>query len=416
MTIETELTSLVTIYASYNEENKCYSSALNKETLLRLDSDFIKLINKLLLIEGPEKAQISRCYKKLALYFHTDHITSFNPETLWLEKNLSEGRNDGACFRTLRACYGKLTSPQDFKPIKFEEISSREDLKKWLEKLLADSRTFTERNLYASLLGLLKDSTGYFDEVGKIKSKGVKSLISFLPIVFISFGTIVFAEELFAVYALYFALLKGGQYIGTSKSRELKMFGDTLQKISVITATATTTLLARLIEMTFWTSRQCYDISLKIGSVLLSPLITFPSLDHSTSSEWGEGSLCKDLILASHNDSTRYNFKTPQLKMIAAPIESYIGLLEQQLFRNWRAGGGKYRALEAFLFRMRVIDKDDELDLKNKVSKTYEALNKVKKDSSVYTVGGNTASAVDRAERVIHLLQVDCTKQVAPMV
>lgn len=405
MAVETELKTLVSIYASYDGKKKIYLSNLSKETLLRLDADFIRLLNKLLLKDGPNKESIRKNYKALAVLFHTDRIHTFNPEIAWIEQNLSEDRNNGACFKTLLLCYGKLTSPQDFKPIQFSEITTREDLKKWLETLKNNSRTYTERNFYASLLGLLNESTGYFDEVGKIKPKGVRALISFLPMIFISFGTFVFAEELFAVYALYFALLKSGQYLETSQYDELRKLGDTLQKISAVTATATTTLLVRLIEMTFWASRQFYDVSLQIGSAILTPLITSSPNMKCQYDGMDEVSVCKDLVLASQNQSTYDNFTTPELKMIAAPIESYLGLLEQQFFKNWRAGGEKARSLHAFLLRMHVIDKDDALAVEDKINKVAEMLLLVKRDTNVYAEGSNTALAVDRAERVISLLK-----------
>ncbi|AUH72128.1 hypothetical protein [Legionella sainthelensi] len=408
MSIETELKTLVSIYASYDEEKKSYLSSLNKETLLRLDADFIRFINKLLLKDGPDKRKIRKNYKAIAVQFHPDHSCTFSPELGWLEQNLSEGRNDGACFKTLMLCYEKLTSPQDFKPIQFDEITTREDLKKWLEMLKNRSRTYTERNFYASLLGLLDESTSYFDEVGKIKPTGLRALISFLPMVFISFGTFVFAEELFAVYALYFALLKSGQFLESSQSKELQKLGETLQKISAVTATATTTLLVRLLEMTFWATRQFYDASLQIGSALLTPLIAVSSTTKHPE-EPNEVSICKELVLASQNQSTIENFRTPELKMIAAPIESYLGLLDQQFFKNWRAGGVKSRSLEAFLLHMRVIDKEGDLEVEEKIKKASERLLLVKQDSNVYN--GNTALAVDRADRVISLLKANMANQ-----
>lgn len=412
MTIETELETLVRIYAEYDEEKKCYTSNLDKTALLQLDIDYIRLINKFMLQDGPEKAKIHKNYKKLSIRLHPDHKEIFSPQIKWLEYNLSEGRNDGACFKTMRLCYEKLTSPQDFKPIKFDEINTREDLKLWLATLKKSSRTYTERNFYASLMDLLDESTGYFDEVGKIKPSGLRALVSFLPMIFISFGTFVFAEELFAVYSLYFVLLKSGQYLDDSNSRELRKLGNTLQKISVVTATATTTLLVRLIEMTFWASRQCYDVSLQIGSALFTPLISSTVAPRSQSTITDESSICQDLILASQNMTVNDNFKTPYLKMIAAPIESYLGLLEQQFFKSWRAGGEKARALQSLLFRMRVIDKDDDLTLEEKVEKAKAALELVKKNSVVYTEGGNTALAVDRAERVIVLLKSERVLQI----
>ncbi|MBI2785475.1 MAG: J domain-containing protein [Legionella longbeachae] len=407
MTIETELKTLVSLYSSYDAEKVSYLSNLDKEALLRLDADFIKLINKLLLKDGPDKIKIRKNYKRLTVCFHPDRKENFSPEIKWIEQNLSEARNDGACFKTLSVCYQKLFSPEEFKSIKFEDIDSQEDLKRWLETLKINARTFTERSFYTSLLDLLHESTDYFDKVGKIKPKGIRALVSFLPMIFISFGTFVFAEELFVVYALYFALLKSGQYFSRSGSKDLQELGYTLQTFSVVTATTTSTLLVRLVEMTFWASRQCYDLSLQIGSSILSPLIPGTSNKKFKNKESDENSICMDLILANKNISTSDNFQTAQLKMIAAPVESYLGLLNQQFFKNWRAGGDKSRALESFLLKMRVIDKDDELPVEEKIEKAYSALDLIKKNPVVYSQGGSTALAVDRAERVIILLKTN---------
>src|ERR1044072_9602091 len=116
MTIEAELKSLVSIYAKYNEEKKEYATHSNTELLLQLDSDFIKLINKLLLKDGPDKKKIEINYRKLALYFHPDRRNAFIPEVKWLEHTLSNDK----CFQTLHLCYEKLTSPEHFKPIQFD--------------------------------------------------------------------------------------------------------------------------------------------------------------------------------------------------------------------------------------------------------------------------------------------------------
>ncbi|MGL5741544.1 MAG: hypothetical protein ACRCXC_02810 [Legionella sp.] len=99
--------------------------------------------------------------------------------------------------------------------------------------------------------------------------------------------------------------------------------------------------------------------------------------------------------------------------MIAAPIESYLGLLDQQFFKNWRAGGDKARALDAFLLMLRVIDKSENLQLEDKIEGAYKALEMIKKDEAVYTEGGKTALAVDRANQVINLVKEDSVMQLA---
>lgn len=406
MTIDAELKSLVCLYAKYDEEKKCYINNPNIEMQEQLKINFDKLLDKLLLKDGPDKRKIESNYRKLALYFHPDRKNIFLPEVVWLEENLSDGISDTICFKSLSLCYEKLTAPEHFKPIQFDEINSLDDLEKWLVHLRQYSRSYTERTLYESLLGLLHESCAYYDEIGAIRPNALKKLVSFLPVVFLSFGYAVFAEELFSVYALYFVLLKGGQYLSTNNSRDLKKLGNTLQKMSIISATATTTLLVRLSEMTFWASRQCYDMSLQIGATLITPLLHFPTeKKHKYSAPDEMTNLCRDLILVSQHSSKKTHFKTPQLKMIAAPIESCIGLLEQQFFRNWRVGGEKHRELNSFLLRMRVFDKDDTLSIEEKIIQAQKALDLVKKNEEVYVEGSRTALAIDQAERVINLLK-----------
>ena len=411
MTMQEELASLVKIYAQFDAEKKCYTSKLNKAALLRLDADFIKLINKRLLADGPEKDKLLKNYRKMSLYFHPDRKPLFLPEVVWLEKNLAEG-DSGICFKSLGSCYEKLTTPQKFKELSFGDIKSREDCRKWLENLKSKAGTYTARSFCDSLIGLLDESGGFFDEVGKIKPKGLRTLLTFMPMIFASYGTIIFAEELFAVYALYFLMLKGGQYLGTSDFREMRQLGETLQNISVFTATATTTVLVRLLEMTFWASHRCYALSLKVGASLLDPLLSAPAKTAQAGGAPAGDNFCKDLILASKNLTKGRQFRTPELKVIAAPFEAYLGLNEQQFFVTLRAGNTKRLKVEDFLLRMRVLDLS-LAPIETKLVEAQKALKTLKLNKKVYTAGGKTADAVDCAEKLITLLiesELSCGK------
>ncbi len=403
MTMETELKKLVEIYAKYNTEKECYVSYLDKPALLRLDADFIKFLNQQLLADGASKEHLLKNYKRLVLYFHPDRCSSFLPEVAWLEHNLSEGNDDGICFKTLKTCYDKLENPEQFKEISFEDIKSRSDCRKWLESLRNSAGSYTSRSFCDSLIGLLDESGGFFDEVGMIKPKGVRTLLTFMPMIFASYGAIIFAQELFAVYTLYFLMLKGGQYLERSDVTEMKQFGRTLQDISVITATATTTFIVRLLEMTFWISHQCLDAGLQIGSSIFKPLLPMSSPDQSANVENVTENLCRDLILASQNLSEGMQFNTPELKVIAAPLEAYKNLNEQQFFRSLRPGWTKGLKIDDFLFKMRALDREPQ-SVTEKIAIAQKELEKLKKNKDVYTEGGKTAKAIDTAEKVITLL------------
>ncbi|HAT8222273.1 TPA: J domain-containing protein, partial [Legionella pneumophila] len=391
----------VRLYAEWDTTNNCYKSQLDKDTLLRLERDFARFVNQQLLIDGPEKEKIVKNYKRLTLCFHPDHTSGFSPEVAWLEKNLSQSMNNGACFKILGLCYEKLISPEKFKDSGLGDIKSKDDFKQWLESLRSKATTYSGQSFCDSLIDLLDQSSGFFDDTGKIKPKGLRVLLRFIPVVFASYGTFLFAEELFAIYALYFILLKGGQYLESTESSQLKKIGSTLQEISIITATASTTLLVRLLEMTFWASRQFLDASIQIGSAILKPML--PSPETKEKSEFDTAAnLCRDLILASHNTSEGMQFKTPELKVISAPLESYLGLNAQQFFGDLRIGREKRLKVEAFLFKMRVLDSLPN-PLEEKLVEAQKELDKIKKDAKVFT--SNTAKAVKEAEQVISMLQ-----------
>lgn len=222
MTIERELKDFVRLYAEWDTTNNCYKSQLDKDTLLRLERDFARFVNQQLLIDGPEKEKIVKNYKRLTLCFHPDHTSGFSPEVAWLEKNLSQSMNNGACFKILGLCYEKLISPEKFKDSGLGDIKSKDDFKQWLESLRSKATTYSGQSFCDSLIDLLDQSSGFFDDTGKIKPKGLRVLLRFIPVVFASYGTFLFAEELFAIYALYFILLKGGQYLESTESSQLK--------------------------------------------------------------------------------------------------------------------------------------------------------------------------------------------------
>ncbi|CEG56434.1 hypothetical protein [Legionella fallonii] len=399
MTTEKELETLVKIYAKYDADKKGYVSQLDKPALLRLDADLAKFFNQQLLADGAGKEQLKNNYKRLTLYFHPDRSHLFLPTVTWLENNLSEGSNDGICFKSLATCYDKLANPLKFKEISFEDINSREDCRKWLENLKSKAGTYTSRSFCDSLIGLLDESSYFFDEVGRIKPTGIRTLLTFMPMIFASYGAIIFAQELFALYTLYFLMLKGGQYLERSDTKEIRHLGHALQEISVITATATTTLIVRLLEMTFWISHQCLDAGLGIGSSIFKPLLPDISKDDESPTE----NLCRDLILAGQHLSEGIQFKTPELKVIAAPLEAYKGLNEQQFLRYWRLGWAKGLSVDSFLFKMRVLDAGSE-STEEKLAIAQKELTELKKNKEVYTEGGNTAKAIDTAEQVITLL------------
>lgn len=396
--MEAELKSLVDTYAKFENELDVTKNAFSEEQFSRLERSFNLILNQWLLRDGAEKNCIELNYHKVLPIFDRSSTTPLLPEVIWLEKNLSQGRNDGTCTRNLIDCYQRLVAPENYKKLTFHDITTREDLKKWLTTLSLQARTYNEQSLYDSLLTLVQESEDYYNEVGKIKPKAIKALLSFFPVLLASMGTLVFVEELLAIYALYFIILKGGEFIGNTTILELQSFGGALQKVSTVTAATTTALLVKLMEMIFWSSRQCFMATLQIGSTLFVPL-----LPESTPIS-SESSLEHDLLKASENKNKGLVFNNYQLKLIAAPIETRCYLLAQQYFLRFRTGEEKARVLNRFLIKMREVDQNCD-PIETKLETVQRLINKIKEHKTVYSEGGETWIAINKAENFLNFFK-----------
>ncbi|MFJ1267055.1 J domain-containing protein [Legionella lytica] len=365
--------------------------SLSEEQLFNLERSFNLLLNQQLLHDGAEKERIEENYNTLLSFF--EDSTGLTPEVVWLEQQLSKGLNDGLCKRTLIDCYQRLVMPSNYKELTFAEITNQDDLKKWLENLSAKARTYNERSLYNSLLGLLNESVNYYDEIGKVKPTAIKALLSFIPVLLVSIGTLAFAEELLAIYALYFIVLKGGEYIGKTNISELQAFGGTVQQVTSVTAATTTALLVRLMELIFWSSRQCYMATLQVGSHVLEPLFS------GTEAELGEN-IEEALLKAGENKDGGLLFRNYQLKLIVAPIEVRCSALKEQWFLRHRTGAEKDRVLTRFLGKMRELDQNHD-PIETKLEVAQRLIVKLKENKMVYEEGRYTGPAINKAERFL---------------
>jgi hypothetical protein len=393
------------------EQESPASNNLNEEQLFSLERSFNLLLNQKLLHDGAEKERIEENYNKLRLFFESSSVV---PEVVWLEHHLSKGLNDGLCKRTLTDCYQRLVNPANYKELTFGEIANQDDLKKWLENLSSKARTYNERSLYNSLLGLLNESVDYYDEIGKVKPTAIKALLSFIPVLLVSIGTIVFAEELLAIYALYFIVLKGGEYIGKTNISELQSFGGTVQQVTSVTAATTTALLVRLMELIFWSSRQCYMATLQVGSSVLEPLFSGTDTDSVENIE-------EALLKAGENKDGGLLFKNYQLKLIVAPIEVRCSALKEQWFLRHRTGAEKDRVLTRFLTKMRELDQNHD-PIETKLEAAERLIVKLKENKTVYEEGRYTGPAIKKAERFLQffinnpLAMMDGLSEVKPIV
>lgn len=397
MGIENALKELILEFTSYDEHQRSYKPLSRLEDRLILKRRFVDFINKKLLSEGYEKELIAKHYKSLSKQLHSDMVGN-SPETQWLEKTLSEGSSSGICFILLSDSYQKYINPQKFKEIQFKDIQNRAELKAWLEHIQSQAKNYNQKLLYSSLIDLLDQATGYYDEVGKLKPVGFRALLTALPLIFSTYGTVLLGPQLFAIYAVYFFVLKGGQILEKNDNMELQKVGTALQSLTKITATATSIIIVRVLDMTFWFSHMLYDMTRQIGNSLKAEKIEGGK---KTSQEGSDAALIRDLVIASSDTLSGKEFITPELKLVAAPLESYLTLNEQQYFSFWRKGLEKRCAVEQLLFQIQLIDVE-RLSLEDKLTKAKEEISKLQLNTGLNTY--RTHDALKTAEQVADFL------------
>lgn len=367
------------------------------DPLIRLDADFVRLMNQLLLRDGPETEAINRIYRRLCLKLSFNENESLSPEIKWLEMQLSQGKMNGACMKTVNMCYEKFTDAQKFKKIELKDIKSTADCKQWLNNRKASAKTYSGRSLCDSLIELLDQSGDYFDDAGQIKSSGLQYIVKTIPVLVSTYGIYIFTNEIFAAYVVSALLLKGGKYLQKNDSEGIQQIGIALQNISIITATASTALITKLIEVTFWGSRQCLNAGLQI-STLFSPALPLPSPAETAADV--SNNLCSDLIVVKQKSGIL--FQHPELAAISEPLRLYIEDNNQQIGRGFRIGQKKFRMIESCLFRLHVLDALSS-PLEEKLKKAGEELEAIKRASDVYT--SRTATAVDKATAEIEAIR-----------
>ncbi|PJD92606.1 MAG: hypothetical protein CK426_02765 [Legionella sp.] len=390
--VKLELVTVVRNKAFFNAEQKLYTTELDKPQKFSLESNFAQWLSQKLLFDGAHKERVKKNYKMLTLLFHPDRIRLATPEIAWIEKQLSDGRNHGACFAILTTCYEKLIHPELFKPIHVNDVRSKDDFRRWLEQEKEKSRLGSTQALYQHLLNLLNEFDLFFDTTGTLQPRAVRVLVQLIPALITTYGASLVIEQLFAVYLLYFFVLKGGRQLKDSDREELQAMGGYIQQYASTAATVNTILLAYFIEMIFWSSRHCFNYSVQLGAQLLTSL---PANDE-----------CEILLLPQELQLNRQrrevSFQHPELQLIATPFEKYLAMNKAQYLGDWQLSRAKSKAIKRFLFHLHVCDQKEE-PIADKLPLIKEWLNQIKNERHLYT--SKTAAAVDYAEQLISALE-----------
>lgn len=412
MTFKDDLIQLVGRYAEYHRDLSCYiereSLQIDDPFRAHFENQLIQLISKRLVEDAADYSEITKRYKKFSMFLHPDKIND-SPELAWMEKVLSsdQSEDDAQCFKLLTLCFEQL-NPEKQKPINFNEITSAAQLKKWLKQQKAHSTTRTQSNLYACLYQMVEQMTIHSNDSQAIKDKYLKALMLQLPIYVSGFCAYIFAQELLAVYGVCFFSMKIGQRLEGAESGYWQDMGVKMQEISYSTTHYTTSLVARVFEISYWLSNQSYHTGLSIATSVLRPMlqnqsseVQQPSSDHDNHQS----------MIVKHNADRRYEFQSNVLESVASPLQDYLILNAEQWFKPLRAGGVKREAIKEALSVLKRVD-DEERQGNKQIDGAYTVLESLVQNYVVYNTGAEARAAIDKA---LYYLEYHRSQQESPM-
>lgn len=372
------------LVATYNQ-----CKDLSAEDCAKLLGSFEQVVFKSLLksVQSLDRKAMDKKHQELQLFFNQE-LQKPDSDLNLIEKAIAP---QSTCLQILKKCHEKFLHPERFKVLTLGNVATVEELKLWslTQKEKAEKAKIPAKvRFYSNLLDFLDESKGYYNEVGKIEVKGMKLILASLPVAFLGLGAVVCFEELFALYSLFFVLLKSGQFIEQRDIKQLEFFGTKLHKLTSDGAMNTSTVLLYIARLVFWVSCRCYGSTLQAGTAVLG----FFTAAHQQDKEQVD----KGLV-----------FKHYQLKLVAAPIEAYAHELTQQLGFGYglrSAATRKHQRLILFLNKLKELDQDgNKIELK--LAAALEEIKRIKHDENAKT--GNTAAAVHEAERTLELLVED---------
>ena len=409
MTREIDLSSVVDKYATIDPdtETSIYPLLDDPKALADLEQALIDWINQQLTLNGLDKLKIQEQYVRLAGYFNPGSRGSCPPEVVWLNNQLlaknspsdsgatTEGKSTSPCCVLLEECYKKLSAPEQFKMLNWEGISNQNDLCVWLRELQQKPDTNSQtKSLCNSLLGLLEQSSAFFDETSKIKPEALGKVVASIPVAIAAIAAAPVAPDLFVVYALFYVTLKGGKRLKESDYARLQNVGNMVSNAVMAGATLTTTAILYLLGMVFWTSN---FIAGAVGKTLTTDKLSQTIAPPKTIED-----LAKTLNLVTQGKIPGRVYKEAHIKIIALVFEQYLIINKKQILQPLRLGATKEKLVDDLFLALRVIDNRED-SLLDKLNSMELKLQELAKNKTLCTA--TLEGAINNAMSIVKFMQ-----------
>lgn len=354
------LIDIVIAYTDYDFSNKSYPV---KQLILaekqKIEVQLITIFSQFLTEKGVEDEQINHQRRILLSFFHPDKFLHASPEIRWLEHSLSDGNNNGVCFKLIDNCADELKKPS-FKKEDDTFQSEKgnffdiDELLAQLEKKREGAKTLTQRALIDSTITLLQNIKHLKHISDDINPRWLKAFLISLPHITSGFCIGLYLEELSLLYAVLYLTTESGNWLKKRDEKSLQYLGNVVYGFSQAISNASTTLMFYFISINFAAMNTTYYLGIEACSKVYQ-LINYaisPKIPASSANTQSHALI----IPPQYFLPGQHLFKTLEVKLIALKLEQYQTQQKMQYFATWRQGCKKSYLIEQALQGLKLID------------------------------------------------------------
>lgn len=391
MDFKAELRELIKEYADFDENAKEYKTRgeITDVQKQKIEASFITLVSQYLSQGGVAEEPIRKHGKALALQFHPDKYSSITtwPESQWIQYIMSSGDTvKGVCFNLIVTSEKKLIKPET-PEFHFDDITNIQILIVRLQEERKQAQTYTQRALLDSIIVMLTSAEKYNAQMHeKVPMVWAERLAQSMPYLTSGYCASFFLKEVVMFYAVTYFLSKGGQL--AENSTHFKKLGSLMRFFSDTISTATTALLARLVELNIFVVQGTINLSIDTSTSFYKLLTSTASINTPNEP--------KAMVLEPVNLFSGPVFKTVELKLLSIIFEKKEASLQKQWLSSMRTGSKKLAEIKKIINGLQRIDLS-EIDLRTKFNLAEKIINRVAKNKKVNAEGSATNKTINMA-------------------
>lgn len=377
------LKEIISLYADFDPLTASYQERkpIGPSERQKIETQLTAFFSQFMVKNGVEHSKIDSQYKALRLLFHSDKIHPNTSETYWLEHVMSEGSMRGVCFKLVQTCMNKLKNPVP--AANYRNIRDMDELLTKLKRQERRATTFTQKAMINSTIQMISSVKSHHRTIEQGERGWLQTSISTMPYITSGFCLGLYIEELALLFALTYALSKGGQWLEKSSSAQWEYVGHEMRSFSDMLYNASAALITYFIRLNFLAIDGIYYLGTQTCSHLYQAILPPP-----------EPNDCTTLALPHQHLLGGDFYQTFELKILALSLERYREQQQAQWFASIRHGAFKSSKIQCALNELKKID-EAELEPEEKLLLAKPILEELSKNPRLNVKGSHAAAAIE---------------------